>query len=53
MRDAVKPKGTTHLAGGLYTGCHDIKDISHISEIINGYQEKTDQISIKYLTDFS
>jgi len=41
---------STRLAGNLYTGYQDIKDIRGL---FNAYQEKTDQISIKYLIDLS
>jgi len=39
-----------HLAGNLYLGYQGYQP--DIRGIINVYQEKIDQISIKYLTDF-
>ena len=41
--------------GDLYTGYQDIKDISKISDMymMNGYQQVIDQISSKYVIDFS
>jgi len=50
IRRTVLSHGVNTFAGNLYTEYQDIKDYSGI---INGYQEKIDQISIKYLADFN
>jgi len=42
----IKDIGISRISG--YQGYQDIKDI----RVVNGYQEKIDQILIKYLTDF-